>query len=1082
MFPFQLSVCQILRCLFFPAMTLGIAVSATAETTWYVRPDGNDENSGLEDTTQGAWRSIDRGQPTRVREVVRPGDTVIKVERAVQFPLSGRIRVGGKEIRYRSRTADELLGCDPLEEIPVGYVVESLDYPPPAPGDTVWVASGVYFRNMTGKAPESQAVAWITKSGRKGKPIRFIGVDRPVIDGRNETLGLGVFASGIEVKGFAVRRGGMHVHRGRDIWIEECHFSEGNRGLTVANSNDVTIRQNLLWDFVGAWTNHGLNLDQSNNVTVEHNTFVSSGWGIRIAGGRQLTIRYNLISACGVGIRLQGAPPKNLTISDNNLWRCGRFLWLAEGVRGNESRYYEGLNFQPSDLHEDPRIVSWAADTDEFLAPHFNSPCVQNGKTIIGAVGPREYPPLEKASGNLVPQSRFSAGLFGWTFPMSVKVVPSGRNAGENCLESLRTDIDALIRSQNFPLQRGRPVVIRFDARSLGERFVLDAGLSFPSWQDRSVLAGKVPLTAEWQEHTFRLEVPDYYPNIATFFLNPRRGSFQITNIRVTQEEESSAELFEVVPKVVPAMLFPSGQPVPAEIHSLANAKKGNLEWTLEAPFLGQVGKGTLDFMTEGENRKADFAIPMKTETGFYFVSCKVRDSEGRIVGRGSWRFAVGLPPADARNSLFFAATPGYIFLVPGTILDMQMQALAAMGMRTLHLYAGMDRMFELLSLPSFLKVLEASSTHGIEWLLTLSDSRLLTGEATWAPGPGEDNSRLEKKIRDDLQGRLTNEQMGAWKNTIRALAERYRGKIRFWEVLNEPNTFLSGKEYAKVLEETSEALRETDPAAVIIGGSVVNALRKELYEETLKSDPGTYNHFSYHPYRFGLPNPEAESEGYRVDLLNTKDDLKKNGHSPRIFLTEEGMGNGWDETRCINSLLSYSNIIRFPRWTEGEIRQAQYYARMLATALGEDATGYCYHTLSGLVNDSLMTPNLALQAAHTMSVLLGDAVTLGALDLGDDYCGYLFRSHPGTDVPLIAVIWPKDAEYLLPMSLRVSGLPIAGAANLFGNQLSRDSENSENLVFGKELIYLKFDSSDATMIRKKLTESFSGRTARLQR
>jgi len=90
-------------------------------------------------------------------------------------------------------------------------------------------------------------------------------------------------------------------------------------------------------------------------------------------------------------------------------------------------------------------------------------------------------------------------------------------------------------------------------------------------------------------------------------------------------------------------------------------------------------------------------------------------------------------------------------------------------------------------------------------------------------------------------------------------LLDKYKGRIKFYEILNEPNCFLSGEEYKKVLTRTSRLIRKFDPKAAIIAGSVVNAPRKELWKAAMSAPPGTFDMFSYHPYRFGLSNPERE-------------------------------------------------------------------------------------------------------------------------------------------------------------------------------------------------------------------------------
>jgi len=68
---------------------------------------------------------------------------------------------------------------------------------------------------------------------------------------------------------------------------------------------------------------------------------------------------------------------------------------------------------------------------------------------------------------------------------------------------------------------------------------------------------------------------------------------------------------------------------------------------------------------------------------------------------------------------------------------------------------------------------------------------------------------------------------MIAFLNFTRAAVERYRDKIDYWEVWNEPNhrnywgAKPDGKEYGSLLVQTAKVIRELDPESKIIGGSM---------------------------------------------------------------------------------------------------------------------------------------------------------------------------------------------------------------------------------------------------------------------
>lgn len=71
-----------------------------------------------------------------------------------------------------------------------------------------------------------------------------------------------------------------------------------------------------------------------------------------------------------------------------------------------------------------------------------------------------------------------------------------------------------------------------------------------------------------------------------------------------------------------------------------------------------------------------------------------------------------------------------------------------------------------------------------------------------------------------------TNEQKDAWDRYVRAVVERYKGKVTYYEVWNEPDGVWCWKhgenpvEYGEFVVATSKAVKETDPDAKVIGGS----------------------------------------------------------------------------------------------------------------------------------------------------------------------------------------------------------------------------------------------------------------------
>ena len=47
---------------------------------------------------------------------------------------------------------------------------------------------------------------------------------------------------------------------------------------------------------------------------------------------------------------------------------------------------------------------------------------------------------------------------------------------------------------------------------------------------------------------------------------------------------------------------------------------------------------------------------------------------------------------------------------------------------------------------------------------------------------------------------------------------ERFKGKVKYWEVFNEPNLQMGPDKYVAVLAETSKAIKAADPDAIVLG------------------------------------------------------------------------------------------------------------------------------------------------------------------------------------------------------------------------------------------------------------------------
>lgn len=98
-----------------------------------------------------------------------------------------------------------------------------------------------------------------------------------------------------------------------------------------------------------------------------------------------------------------------------------------------------------------------------------------------------------------------------------------------------------------------------------------------------------------------------------------------------------------------------------------------------------------------------------------------------------------------------------------------------------------------------------------------------------------------------------------AWRNYVATMAARYRGRVRFWEVWNEPDidTFarFDAETYGELLRAASEEIRRADPKARVLTAGFAT-LRKHrrirdprFQEKVLRSCAGAFDIHAYHEH-----------------------------------------------------------------------------------------------------------------------------------------------------------------------------------------------------------------------------------------
>jgi hypothetical protein len=135
---------------------------------------------------------------------------------------------------------------------------------------------------------------------------------------------------------------------------------------------------------------------------------------------------------------------------------------------------------------------------------------------------------------------------------------------------------------------------------------------------------------------------------------------------------------------------------------------------------------------------------------------------------------------------------------------------------------------------------------------------------------------------------------MEAWKKFLAAAAERYKGRVRYWEMANEPNIRIfwppepDAVEYAEFVIEGAKVLKSVDPDCQICAGVTAGIVMDYIREFLAAGTVPYFDVFVYHAYR---TVPEGFSSRLTVraqtDLSQVKLTLDKREIQRLTFLKE---------------------------------------------------------------------------------------------------------------------------------------------------------------------------------------------------
>ena len=279
----------------------------------------------------------------------------------------------------------------------------------------------------------------------------------------------------------------------------------------------------------------------------------------------------------------------------------------------------------------------------------------------------------------------------------------------------------------------------------------------------------------------------------------------------------------------------------------------------------------------------------------------------------------------------------------------------------------------------------------------------------------------------------------------VRPLAVRYKGRIRYWEVTNEPYYQFREcpEKWVQLMRRTYETLKEVDPTCTVVGTcGPPGSMGYGWYRKTFALGALDYQDMvSSHLYNFGPWIGSGIAVGVRGWIHRIRETMQENGKVLPI----------WNSETTISppaTMYRHPSHRRYCRYHPGEgptdpIEQAQTYFKILTVHCAEDVK-YSFHIFHGGIEYTSHTaeydetPLSMTVAQATLAKYLETAKFLGDVKVHPQLQVFAFQS--GDRLLLI----PWGPNFLKQDSATVSvAIPFAKteARDIFDNQLALEGD-----------------------------------------
>lgn len=308
------------------------------------------------------------------------------------------------------------------------------------------------------------------------------------------------------------------------------------------------------------------------------------------------------------------------------------------------------------------------------------------------------------------------------------------------------------------------------------------------------------------------------------------------------------------------------------------------------------------------------------------------------------------------------------------------------------------------------------------------------------------------------------------WKDYIRAVVKRYKGKITHYEIMNEPNLFLKPEQYVRYLKAAYKTAKKADPCCKIVGYCITGDLHRNIIpylEKCFKRVGNKYvDVLSFHSYDARLESSPVKASyminGIRslMDKYNLKNDL---------WMTElYYLNKTYNDANIAQLFRANALARRYLIDLAAGIAQSIYIPGFRCTRSVILENIIKTHTSpSSLLNKICSVPSDLFVVNNTLSRLFEGAKIQKIITWPYSNICYIFYNEMG----LIAAIWNHDEnrEFIVDIPLSSKKVKIM---NLFGNIKKINKKNKISLLMTNDPWYLKCDIKYGNEFIKALQEA----------